>query len=86
MNNGICACFTLMHSLQHSVYAIFIHVHVHGALSPGVAILGHVLFIGRRHGDVTVKQETVFLSKLQSYLSECRSSVLHDYSLLRLNV
>ena len=33
MNNGICACITLMHSLQHSVYAIFIHVHVHGLLA-----------------------------------------------------
>ena len=33
MNNGICACFTLMHSLEHYVYAIFIHVHVHGLLA-----------------------------------------------------
>ena len=51
----MCACSSSIHLLQHSVSAIFMHVHVHGALSSGGLSHGyHVLFAGRRHGDMTV--------------------------------
>ena len=31
------------------------HVHVYGALSPGIEAWSRVLFAGRRHGDVTIQ-------------------------------